>query len=64
MADRAPGYEQAAEDLQCYNCGMRGHMFFACPEDTRRVPACVVPFSMPFIVYALKTTTYLSSRLL
>ncbi|KAI1156721.1 hypothetical protein F4825DRAFT_215318 [Nemania diffusa] len=39
MADRAPGYEQAAEDLQCYNCGMRGHMFFACPEDTRRVPA-------------------------
>ncbi|KAI1114427.1 hypothetical protein F5Y14DRAFT_169083 [Nemania sp. NC0429] len=39
MADHAPGYEQAAEDLQCYNCGMRGHMFFACPEDTRRVPA-------------------------
>ncbi|KAI0103673.1 hypothetical protein GGR51DRAFT_561605 [Nemania sp. FL0031] len=39
MADRAPGYEQAAEDLQCYNCGMRGHLFFACPEDTRRVPA-------------------------
>ncbi|KAI0486126.1 hypothetical protein F4859DRAFT_356545 [Xylaria cf. heliscus] len=39
MADRAPGYEQAAEDLECYNCGMKGHMFFACPEDTRRVPA-------------------------
>ncbi|KAI1163714.1 hypothetical protein F5B18DRAFT_308120 [Nemania serpens] len=39
MADHAPGYEQAADDLQCYNCGMRGHMFFACPEDTRRVPA-------------------------
>ncbi|KAI1281127.1 hypothetical protein F5Y07DRAFT_319628 [Xylaria sp. FL0933] len=39
MADRPPGYEQAAEDLSCYNCGMKGHMFFACPEDTRRVPA-------------------------
>ncbi|KAH8163680.1 hypothetical protein CIB48_g4588 [Xylaria polymorpha] len=39
MTDRAPGYEQAAEDLECYNCGMKGHMFFACPEDTRRVPA-------------------------
>ncbi|TGJ85415.1 hypothetical protein E0Z10_g3373 [Xylaria hypoxylon] len=39
MADRPPGYEQAAEDLVCYNCGMKGHMFFACPEDTRRVPA-------------------------
>ncbi|KAI0429816.1 hypothetical protein F5Y09DRAFT_246368 [Xylaria sp. FL1042] len=39
MADRPPGYEQAAEDLLCYNCGMKGHLFFACPEDTRRVPA-------------------------
>ncbi|KAI8949022.1 hypothetical protein F4801DRAFT_580805 [Xylaria longipes] len=39
MTDRAPGYEQAAEDHECYNCGMKGHMFFACPEDTRRVPA-------------------------
>ncbi|KAI1298940.1 hypothetical protein F5Y03DRAFT_255985 [Xylaria venustula] len=39
MADHPPGYVEAAEDLQCYNCGMKGHMFFACPEDTRRVPA-------------------------
>ncbi|KAI0863147.1 hypothetical protein F4860DRAFT_94810 [Xylaria cubensis] len=39
MADRAPGYEQAAEDHECYNCGMKGHMFLACPEETRRVPA-------------------------
>ncbi|KAF2973046.1 hypothetical protein GQX73_g588 [Xylaria multiplex] len=39
MADRPPGYEHAAEDHVCYNCGMKGHMFFACPEDTRRVPA-------------------------
>ncbi|KAI0913674.1 hypothetical protein F4823DRAFT_534413 [Ustulina deusta] len=39
MADRPPGYEQAVEDHVCYNCGMKGHMFFACPEDTRRVPA-------------------------
>ncbi|KAI2636085.1 hypothetical protein GGS21DRAFT_64354 [Xylaria nigripes] len=39
MTDRTPGDEQAVEDLQCYNCGMKGHMVFACPEDTRRVPA-------------------------
>ncbi|KAI8632458.1 hypothetical protein F5Y19DRAFT_472490 [Xylariaceae sp. FL1651] len=39
MADHAPGYEQTDEELQCYNCGMKGHLFFACPEDTRRVPA-------------------------
>ncbi|KAI1757230.1 hypothetical protein F4782DRAFT_525987 [Xylaria castorea] len=39
MTDRAPGYEQAVEDHECYNCGMKGHMFLACPEETRRVPA-------------------------
>ncbi|KAI1821654.1 hypothetical protein F4861DRAFT_446565 [Xylaria intraflava] len=39
MTDRAPGHEQAPEDLPCYNCGMKGHVVFACPEDTRRVPA-------------------------
>ncbi|KAI1809237.1 hypothetical protein GGS20DRAFT_329547 [Poronia punctata] len=32
-------YEKAAEDLSCYNCGMKGHIFLACPEDTRHVPA-------------------------
>ncbi|KAJ3574518.1 hypothetical protein NPX13_g4333 [Xylaria arbuscula] len=39
MANRPPGYEQAAEDVVCYNCGVKGHIFFACPEDTRTVPA-------------------------
>ncbi|KAI0523641.1 hypothetical protein F5B22DRAFT_407287 [Xylaria bambusicola] len=39
MANRPPGFEQAAEDVVCYNCGTKGHIFFACPEDTRPVPA-------------------------
>ncbi|KAI1432218.1 hypothetical protein GGR50DRAFT_621997 [Xylaria sp. CBS 124048] len=39
MTDRAPGHDQAAEDVPCYNCGMKGHLVFACPEETRCIPA-------------------------
>ncbi|KAI1266097.1 hypothetical protein F5Y18DRAFT_435504 [Xylariaceae sp. FL1019] len=35
----APGYEQRDQDHKCYNCGLHGHLFTACPEDTRSVPA-------------------------
>ncbi|KAI0155034.1 hypothetical protein GGR57DRAFT_103915 [Xylariaceae sp. FL1272] len=39
MATHAPGYERRDQDHKCYNCGMHGHLFTACPEDTRSVPA-------------------------
>ncbi|KAI0396706.1 hypothetical protein F5Y17DRAFT_77974 [Xylariaceae sp. FL0594] len=39
MTGHGAASEQDAEKLECYNCGMKGHLFFACPEDTRRVPA-------------------------
>ncbi|KAI0193138.1 hypothetical protein F4808DRAFT_453292 [Astrocystis sublimbata] len=39
MTDHTSGYGQSAAAHECYNCGMKGHMFVACPEETRRVPA-------------------------
>ncbi|KAI1079151.1 hypothetical protein F5B20DRAFT_545157 [Whalleya microplaca] len=39
MAETAPGYEPERNEPRCYNCGLRGHMFMACPEDTRKIPA-------------------------
>lgn len=39
MAERAPGFEPAQDERPCYNCGMRGHIFTACPEPTRAIPA-------------------------
>lgn len=39
MVDGVPGYHGAASDPACYNCGIRGHWFNACPEPTRKVPA-------------------------
>ncbi|KAK8090546.1 hypothetical protein PG994_000051 [Apiospora phragmitis] len=38
MADGTPG-RPASSEPPCYNCGMRGHMFTACPEPTRELPA-------------------------
>ncbi|KAI0482489.1 hypothetical protein GGR56DRAFT_189693 [Xylariaceae sp. FL0804] len=40
MANHAPGFEPARQGPRpCYNCGMTGHLFTACPEPTRSVPA-------------------------
>ncbi|KAI1332988.1 hypothetical protein F5Y16DRAFT_863 [Xylariaceae sp. FL0255] len=40
MTEHAPPiFEQCDQDHKCYNCGMTGHLFYACPEDARRVPA-------------------------
>ncbi|KAI5922529.1 hypothetical protein F4810DRAFT_255423 [Camillea tinctor] len=39
MEERAPGYEASRNEPPCYNCGMKGHLFTACPEPTRPVPA-------------------------
>ncbi|KAI1856815.1 hypothetical protein JX265_011456 [Neoarthrinium moseri] len=40
MNSMAPGHQSAhGEPPPCYNCGMRGHIFTACPEPTRDVPA-------------------------
>lgn len=38
MADSIPG-RPASSEPPCYNCGMRGHLFTACPEPTRELPA-------------------------
>ncbi|KAL7629006.1 hypothetical protein AAE478_000524 [Parahypoxylon ruwenzoriense] len=39
MAQVAPGLEPEHNEPPCYNCGLRGHMFTACPEDPRKMPA-------------------------
>ncbi|KAI1095041.1 hypothetical protein F5B19DRAFT_489934 [Rostrohypoxylon terebratum] len=39
MAQSAPGLGPDRNDRPCYNCGVRGHMFNACPEEPRKVPA-------------------------
>ncbi|KAI0013020.1 hypothetical protein F4779DRAFT_565164 [Xylariaceae sp. FL0662B] len=39
MAEGAPGFEPERNEPRCYNCGLWGHMFMACPEDTRKIPA-------------------------
>ncbi|KAI1502382.1 hypothetical protein F5X99DRAFT_160057 [Biscogniauxia marginata] len=39
MDERAPGFEASQNEPPCYNCGMKGHLFTACPEPTRPVPA-------------------------
>ncbi|OTB13929.1 hypothetical protein K445DRAFT_13301 [Daldinia sp. EC12] len=39
MAQVAPGLGPDHNERPCYNCGVRGHMFTACPEEPRKVPA-------------------------
>ncbi|OTB06259.1 hypothetical protein M426DRAFT_9747 [Hypoxylon sp. CI-4A] len=39
MAHAAPGFVPEHNDRPCYNCGVRGHLFTACPEEPRKVPA-------------------------
>ncbi|KAI1393997.1 uncharacterized protein F4822DRAFT_33359 [Hypoxylon trugodes] len=39
MAQVAPGLGPDRNEPPCYNCGVRGHMFTACPEEPRKVPA-------------------------
>ncbi|KAI1804181.1 hypothetical protein F4811DRAFT_302258 [Daldinia bambusicola] len=39
MAQVAPGLGPDPNERPCYNCGVRGHMFTACPEEPRKVPA-------------------------
>ncbi|ORY65148.1 uncharacterized protein BCR38DRAFT_484612 [Pseudomassariella vexata] len=40
MADGPPGQDAAqSEPPPCYNCGVKGHMFMACPEPARATPA-------------------------
>ncbi|KAH7035750.1 uncharacterized protein B0I36DRAFT_347483 [Microdochium trichocladiopsis] len=39
MVDGVPGYHGGAGDPPCYNCGIRGHWFNACPEPARKIPA-------------------------
>ncbi|KAI1767283.1 hypothetical protein GGR53DRAFT_137453 [Hypoxylon sp. FL1150] len=39
MAQVAPGLRPERNEPPCYNCGIRGHMFTACPEEPRKVPA-------------------------
>ncbi|KAI1104070.1 hypothetical protein F4804DRAFT_205798 [Jackrogersella minutella] len=39
MAQVAPGLGPDRNERPCYNCGIRGHMFNACPEEPRKVPA-------------------------
>ncbi|KAI1336584.1 hypothetical protein F5Y15DRAFT_418656 [Xylariaceae sp. FL0016] len=39
MAGHAPGVEPIRGDHPCYNCGMTGHLFTACPEPVRPRPA-------------------------
>ncbi|KAM0810374.1 hypothetical protein AB5N19_10723 [Seiridium cardinale] len=40
MDETAPGHRTGhSEPPPCYNCGMRGHIFTACPEPTRATPA-------------------------
>ncbi|KAI2618744.1 hypothetical protein GGR54DRAFT_141655 [Hypoxylon sp. NC1633] len=39
MAQAAPGFVPEHKEPPCYNCGIRGHMFTACPEEPRKVPA-------------------------
>ncbi|KAI1656762.1 hypothetical protein F4813DRAFT_363252 [Daldinia decipiens] len=39
MAQVAPGLVPDHNERPCYNCGIRGHMFTACPEEPRKVPA-------------------------
>ncbi|KAK7998293.1 elongator complex protein 4 [Apiospora arundinis] len=38
MVDGTPG-RPASSEPPCYNCGLRGHLFTACPEPTRELPA-------------------------
>ncbi|KAI0017613.1 hypothetical protein F4780DRAFT_578636 [Xylariomycetidae sp. FL0641] len=35
----APGYQPPQREVPCYNCGMQGHLFTACPEPARQLPA-------------------------
>ncbi|KAL2267294.1 hypothetical protein VTJ83DRAFT_4571 [Remersonia thermophila] len=39
VADTAPGRTSKEDEPTCYNCGTKGHLFIACPEPTRPVPA-------------------------
>ncbi|KAI0834109.1 hypothetical protein F5Y06DRAFT_279885 [Hypoxylon sp. FL0890] len=39
MSQGAPGLGPDHNEPPCYNCGVRGHMFTACPEEPRKVPA-------------------------
>ncbi|OTA69101.1 hypothetical protein K449DRAFT_85531 [Hypoxylon sp. EC38] len=39
MSQVAPGLGPDHNEPPCYNCGVRGHMFTACPEEPRKVPA-------------------------
>ncbi|KAK3901101.1 hypothetical protein C8A05DRAFT_35237 [Staphylotrichum tortipilum] len=39
MASTAPGQTPPEQDGLCYNCGVKGHWVFACPEPTRDMPA-------------------------
>ncbi|KAK4144524.1 uncharacterized protein C8A04DRAFT_11368 [Dichotomopilus funicola] len=38
MESKAPGQSATAQEPSCYNCGIKGHWAFACPEPTRDVP--------------------------
>ncbi|KAK4032505.1 hypothetical protein C8A01DRAFT_50715 [Parachaetomium inaequale] len=38
MSSKAPGQAAPEQEAVCYNCGVKGHWAFACPEPTRDVP--------------------------
>ncbi|KAH6856026.1 hypothetical protein B0I37DRAFT_66930 [Chaetomium sp. MPI-CAGE-AT-0009] len=38
MSSKAPGQTAPEQEPVCYNCGVKGHWAFACPEPTRDVP--------------------------
>lgn len=38
MGSKAPGQAATEQEAVCYNCGVKGHWAFACPEPTRDVP--------------------------
>ncbi|KAH6632367.1 hypothetical protein F5144DRAFT_250003 [Chaetomium tenue] len=38
MSSNAPGQSAPEKEPVCYNCGVKGHWAFACPEPTRPVP--------------------------
>ncbi|KAL2177705.1 uncharacterized protein P884DRAFT_18090 [Thermothelomyces heterothallicus CBS 202.75] len=38
MSSKAPGQDATEQEAVCYNCGVKGHWAFACPEPTREVP--------------------------
>ncbi|KAK3294274.1 uncharacterized protein B0H64DRAFT_183518 [Chaetomium fimeti] len=38
MTSKAPGQTAPEQEPSCYNCGVKGHWAFACPEPTRDVP--------------------------